>query len=210
MSRLKEIAVPKIKTIFLFTIFALIIPTSVMAEGFADLYIGFSQSQEQDLTITIADTPSDEKGEFEGNIACGYRIGYWFEPTPFGIALEISYFTQDIEDVADLSIIPISSLMMLRIPLLKSSEFPSGKWQPYAGVGPSFFLSRVKTEASDKKYNESDFGLDVRGGLKMYFVRNFGLFLEYRYTHFLPEFDPAIEEFDLETHHALLGITINF
>ena len=99
---------------------------------------------------------------------------------------------------------------MLRIPLLKSAEFPAGEWQPYAGVGPGFFMSELKPEANGDKYDESVFGLDARCGLKKFFVPNFGLFLEYRYTDFSLEVDPAVKEFDMQTHHALFGISVNF
>ena len=201
----------RIKSIVLFTVLALMVPVAVMAEGFSDLYIGFAQSQDQDLMVTSGATTSDEKAEFEGGISAGYRIGYWFETMPYvGLAMEISYFEQNIEDVADFKVIPISPLLMLRIPLLKSAEFPSGEWQPYAGVGPGFFMSKLKSKASNEKYDETDIGLDARCGLKKYLVPNFGLFLEYRYTQFSPEFEPAVKEFDMQTHHALFGITVNF
>jgi hypothetical protein len=194
----------------LFTVFVLMVPVSAGAEGFADLYIGFVQGQEQDLMVTNGDTSTDEKVEFEGNISTGYRIGYWSETLPYGIALEISYFRQDIEDLAELQVIPITPLLMLRIPVLKSAEFPNGEWQPYIAVGPGFFISELKPEATNNKDEQSDLGWDARGGLKKFFVHNVALFVEYRYTHFAPEFDKVIKEFDMETHHALFGLTVNF
>ena len=125
----------KIRSLFLITVLALMVPVSAMAEGFSDLYVGFAKSQNQDLTA--GNILIEEETEFEGGISAGYRIGYWLESAPYvGLALEVSYFEQDVEDFAELGIIPITPMLMLRIPLLKSPEFPTGEWQPYVGVGP--------------------------------------------------------------------------
>ena len=201
----------KLNSIFFFLILTLMVPVSGMAEGFADLYIGYAQSMEQDITVANGAANNEEKAEFDGGISAGYRIGYWPESMPYvGVALEFSYLEQNIKDEADLRVIPITPLLMLRIPLLKSDEFPTGEWQPYAGVGPGIFLSELKPEATGDKNEQTDIGLDARFGVKKLLVHNFGLFLEYRYTHFSPEFDPEVKEFDMQTHHALFGISVNF
>lgn len=205
----KEIALMKQKTTILIAVLLIMMPASVLAEGFSDLYIGYAQSQDQDISGSVGNITT--KAEFEGGISAGYRIGYWPESIPFvGFAMEISYLEQNIKDEADLRVIPITPLLMLRIPLFKSDEFPYGEWQPYLGVGPGIFMSTLKPEAGDDDYGETDVGLDARCGVKWFLVHNFGLFLEYRYTQFSPEFDAVIQEFDVQTHHALFGISVNF
>jgi len=200
----------KIRLMFLFTVFAIMVPASVMAEGFADLYIGFAQSQEQDLSTTIGGTSTDDKAEFQGDISGGYRLGYWFEKMPVGIALDLSYFEQDIEDLADLSVMAVSPLLMLKVPLHKSAEFPNGEWQPYVGAGMGFFMSELEPDGAGDKNEQSDWGLDARCGIKKFFQYNVALLIEYRYTQFTPEFDSEIDEFDLQTHHALFGVSVTF
>jgi len=202
----------KIKSLFnTILVLALLAPAPVMAERFADLYFGAAQGQDKDITVTSDDLSKIVKVDFENHFTMGYRMGYWSEAAPWiGIALEVSYFNQDINDLADLRIIPITPLLMLRVPLSISAEFPDGEWQPYVAGGAGFFISELKVEGTDDKDQQSDFGLDLRGGLKKYFTPNFALFVEYRYTLFTPEFDSLIKKFDLETHHALIGLTVNF
>jgi hypothetical protein len=162
-------------------------------------------------------------------VSVGIRGGYWLDSVPWlGFAFDLSYFNPE-EDVSllplKLDVFPISALLMLRYPLLKSAAYPRGRLQPYAGVGPSAFVTTAKLELrkdvgapgnfSDTTVNP---GLDVRGGVKFRFVGQdspggMAIFLEYRFTHFEPsDFKDDIggvplelEADELNTHHVAAG-----
>ena len=83
--------------------------------------------------------------------------------------------------------IPITPLVLARLPLLESDEFPTGRLQPYIGEGPGIFLHRRKVdfESGDQIRNETvDVGADVRAGLAWKFTPLFGIFAEYRFNYF--------------------------
>jgi hypothetical protein len=51
------------------------------------------------------------------------------------LTTDLSYFKAE-EEKAKFDVVPLPLLLMLRRPLFKSENFPKGKLQSYAGVGP--------------------------------------------------------------------------
>ena len=177
-------------------------PKPVAAEWAADFYVG----------------PNFYDGEEDaGEWTSGGRLGYWFVmpmKLDLGVYLDASVVESDFGD-GDYTVVPISGLAMLRFRLLDSEEFPHGRIVPYAGAGPSGFYSDIDvTSFSDESW---DPGLDARAGLSGMIWRNFGLFAEYRYTYFEPDYAdvPAGSirhqlSDDVTFHHALLGLAVRF
>jgi opacity protein-like surface antigen len=110
---------------------------------------------------------------------------------------------------------------MLRLPLVKSADFPNGRLQPYASVGPAIFISKAEdTTNFAPPANQSDtdtsVGFKVGAGVTFLFTKNIGIFGEYRYTHFSPEFEfttagvKSKTETDINTHHLLVGASFRF
>ena len=190
------------------------------AEWVTDLYLGAAITQKEDVTIKIAGVGASEKVNFDTSFTLGARVGYWFEGLPWlGLALDASFFNPD----ADLTVYPISPLLMLRWPLFTSTQFPKGQLQPYAGVGPGLFISTTKIDLRpelEATFSDTsiDFGLDVRAGLAWLFAKNTAFFVEYRFTHVRPSFEDHVGfanlrttvETNLNTHHLLGGISFRF
>jgi opacity protein-like surface antigen len=124
-------------------------------------------------------------------------------------------------------VVPISALLMLRSPFLKSDEFPKGQLQPYVGIGPSFFVANGSLDSPSPGIDavhqgRTDFGFDVRAGLAWQINKNFAIFSEYRFTdvnlRFLhrecfavscgPLDTDIVSEtrVSLVTHHVLVGV----
>ena len=85
-------------------------------------------------------------------------------------------------------IVPVSLLVMLRVPLLVTDEIPGGRLQPYIGIGPSFFYrdstGDFRPENPKKVAVRSvEAGFDAHLGLLWQLHRHFGVFAEYRFTH---------------------------
>jgi opacity protein-like surface antigen len=215
--------------------FLLIFPTVTWAEWFLDVYGGEASTQDASVTAEITSygllmattTKSHtEKVDFDTSFTVGGRLGYWFEKLPWlGFSLDLSYFKAEGEK-AEFDVIPLSLLLMLRYPLLKGENFPKGKLQPYAGVGPSYFFtdSRVnfRPALQDSVSGSSgEIGLDVRAGLAWQFHKHWAIFGEYRHTDvkidftqedFLPLFSGTDESMKthLNTNHFALGISYRF
>ena len=223
----------------------LILPVAVMtpviggarAEGFVDLRLGGSFTEDTDLEVTTgpvgsvpANTLSDTTG-FEYGVSLGIGGGYWFESLPWlGVALTFSYFraNEAAGDPLQLRVYPISGLLMLRAPLYKSDAYPHGRLQPYLGIGPAGFVTQaeldsltVDMEASD---TVTDVGLHAQLGVKLLFEipdlpeKYWGVFMEASYTRYDPsrledsvDLTPVEIELDvLNTWHGSFGFSFHF
>jgi opacity protein-like surface antigen len=223
----------KLSLSVLFLLF--LIPTFARAEWFLDAYGGESTTRDARVTaeitsygVLMATTTKThtEKVDFDASFTMGGRVGYWFEKLPWlGVSLDLSHFKAEGRK-AEFDVVPLSLLLMLRWPLFKSENFPKGKLQPYAGVGPGYFFtdSRVnfRPALQDSVSGSSDeIGFDVRAGLSWQFHKHWAIFGEYRYTDvkidftqedFLPIFSGTDESMKthLKTNHYLLGISYRF
>lgn len=209
-----------------------LMPPTADAELFIDAYVGGAFTSDSDATFSLLDTDTVANVGLDTDDAfiAGGRLGYWFGFFPWlGLALDVSYFemegdppsslddelpTFDTLGHANFDILPISALVMLRLPnLLNPVAWLTGL-HPYAAIGPAVFLTRVDFEGFE------DFGaalgLDIRVGLRWEFLPVFGVFVEYRYTRVEDDFQDAVRDFpvsmdvDFTTHHALGGISLRF
>jgi len=237
------------------------VPAPAHAEGFFDLYFGAAFPQDDDVDIHSDDFLINTDPSFEAAYGCqeppcpagtpsrsfewetspslGFRGGYWFEfddfaPSFLGIGLDLSYYRAFEEDEfgsLDVWATPITPLLMLRIPLGYSEDYPGGRVQPYVAVGPGFTLTAARADLSELGIGLDDFedatfdvGADARAGLAIPLGHSFALFGEYRYTYLEPHFEDTVDdalggpdfeaEFDVEpelsTHHIVFGLSFRF
>jgi len=92
-----------------------------------------------------------------------------------------------------------------------SNNFPNGRLQPYLTVGPGVYFSRIKIKPSPgfgNKDSDSSGGVKVGAGTTWMFTRNFGVFGEYRFSHFTG--DLLGFEMGVNTHRLQIGATLRF
>ena len=203
-------------------------PMIAAAETLFDVYFGTSLINADDSNIKLNGTALYAEDESEVYAVIGFRYGTWLDNIPcLGVALDISLNGA----VAGNELKPFSriwsgsTLAMLRLPLMKSKEFPHGQLQPYLAVGPGFFLTEITKvvgppEVSDIYWfaDESlDLGLDVRTGLSWGLSETkMRVFVEYRYSQFEADFERSIPDGTLsfnptlQMHYLLLGLGITF
>ncbi|HEY7710197.1 MAG TPA: outer membrane beta-barrel protein [Candidatus Entotheonella sp.] len=207
------------------------IPPTADAEFFIDAYAGGAFTSDSDATFSLLDTATTVGIDTDDAFIAGGRLGYWLGFFPWlGLALDVSYFemegdatsnlddeqlsTFDNLDKANFDILPISALVMLRLPRLISPIAWLTGLKPYAAIGPAVFLTQVDFEGFEE--SGAALGLDVRVGLRWEFLPVFGVFVEYRYTRVEDDFQDALHDFpasidvDVTTHHALGGISLRF
>jgi hypothetical protein len=202
------------------------------AESFLEAYLGASlpTSVSEQVRVNNAALPriDYESDLLKWTFATGVRAGYWFEGLPWlGVALDVSYFNPKIDDrpgalTEDFTVIPISPLLMARMLLDKSPEFPKGRFQPYVAAGPSLVVSRFDWHVSPPgKFTimrewSADVGFDARLGLTWMLTRRLGLFAENRYTYFEPAYSTRYFGLNLDysarlaNYHAVIGATLRF
>jgi hypothetical protein len=186
------------------------------AEWFLDAYAGASFTADADVTLR-GGTTLDDTVEFDTEAMGGGRLGYWLEGLPWlGVAADVSYFAPAAQGTTlqtRLEVIPITPLVMFRLPLLQSTEFPKGRLQPYLGVGPGFFMTSVEVEGGGLEEStdwQFEVGVDARAGITFLITPAIGVFAESRYTWFSTNPGGRSTEFDVETVHVAGGITIRW
>jgi len=214
------------------------------AEWFADLYAGESFTRDHDLKLNDQGIGQGtyESVEFDRSLAWGGRFGRYFDTVPFvGLAVDFFRFYPDIGGQSvnlrgcffpggcgagrggtgslDVETTAVSLDLMLRLPLLKSTDAPQGLVQPYLAVGAPFFVTTITPRNTHNFRNHDDdtdysFGFKAAAGVAVQVYKNLALFGEYRFTHVSPEVelhDASLNRTtlrtDLDTHSALLGIS---
>lgn len=224
----------------------LVLTVPASAEWFGDLYLGGAFTSNHDLK-----TDSPEIGlkttlagvQFDSSVSGGLRVGYWFESLSFlGLGLlDVWYFAPNISDQTrtvtaclsscgsgplqfrdfDLSVTVVGADVLLRYPLLKSSEIPKGRLQPYLAVGPALFITNAEDSTNFDPTGQTDrdvsVGVKAGAGLAWQFHKYFAVFGEYRFTHFSPEFTvfdslagKTTLRTDVNTHHFIVGASFRY
>jgi hypothetical protein len=110
-------------------------------------------------------------------------------------------------------------MVMARLPLLESSEYPAGRLQPYVGAGPGIFWHRRKfdLQSGDRVSDDTvDVGADVRAGVAWKFTEHWGMFAKDRFNYFTTSADRDVEAVeihahaDLYIHSALAGVRFSW
>jgi opacity protein-like surface antigen len=194
-----------------------------LAEWTFDAYIGRSFAPNGDIDVEETGSSRSADVKLDDANLFGGRLGYWFGFFPYvGIALDVSYFTTELDaatdsetfDDGDLRRVPLSGLAMFRLPFLPSRVVPRGHLEPYVAAGPTLVLSHLDLNHHDE--SREDVGLDVRAGLNVRITRSIGLFAEYRLMYVEQEFKftragvRAVMETDPSMHHVLGGLSLRF
>lgn len=205
---------------------------SASAEVFFDLYGGASIFGDPDFTVTREGQAGEtERGSADTDYTFGGRGGYWFDRQGLrwlGLALDVSYFEPEYTpeggtgNIAKIKVrtLPITPLVMFRLPLLESPQHPNGRLQLYTGAGPSIFILdtqvRFLSGAGEVTETGATIGLDFRAGVAYEFLPNWAVFTEYRFTYYSLEPEGRVDgqktkvEADFDAHHVLLGISYRF
>jgi hypothetical protein len=194
---------------------------------FSDLYIGFAVTADSQVTldgvVQEASLLCGAECSSAKSPVGGIRVGWFVGRFPWlGVAGDFSVFIQSwgIESPYEITAIPISALLMLRAPLVRSPEHPNGRAQPYLAIGPSLMLSRAKLAtglaALDTAQVDSDTSvdpaLDARVGIRLVASSWISVILEYRATYFNPTWKlrGRSVETSVWTNHFNIGLGIHY
>ncbi|MBI2591838.1 MAG: hypothetical protein HYW34_04155 [Candidatus Brennerbacteria bacterium] len=125
----------------------------VSAETNLNLYLGMSNAS----SLKVKEGRSS---------VIGGRLQYWLPTNEFfGVGFDIfSFKTNAIDLLAE------SGLAMLRVPLGKDSQYPTGKFFPYLAAGPALISGT----------GMATLALDFKGGIAWYVDTNLAIFGEHR------------------------------
>jgi hypothetical protein len=140
------------------------LPAPVRAETFLEIYGGGAFPADTDTTVSGPGFSIVGESPYKDSFVVGGRAGHYFEGVPWlGLALDVSYFKADIDvpDGAKNDVVPISMLLMMRAPLLRTPSFPYGRLQPYLGIGPSLVYSRSESGSARDTYRRAVRGVPL-------------------------------------------------
>jgi len=203
------------------------------AEVFLDLYAGASFFSDPDITVKQGNVSIEkERGKADPDVTVGGRLGYWFnlQGLPWlGLAADVSYFEPEFTPKSGnpnlvkvkVRTVPMTPLVMLRVPLAASLDHPNGVVQLYAAAGPGFFWTESTTRflngVTEKISADTvQVGVDARAGIAFELFPNVALFAEYRFTHFSVSPSGSLNgqrtkvDADLDANHILGGISFRF
>ena len=196
----------------------------VPAEVMFDLYAAATFTNGSRLTRKVsgsAVTPLSTTWGSSGSI--GARGIFWLggKLNWLGAAVDLSYYGVETSTTSglpgkgllQLHLIPISPLLMIRIPLAKNDANPGGRVQPYAAIGPALTTSVANGKLIRGSESSFDVGLDYRFGIKLQPVTRVGVFLEYRYTDITVQVDGGggnTLSTPITSSHAVAGVTLSF
>ena len=218
-------------------ILLLISPQIVCAERFKNLSIKGAFTNDREIKKNSPEPTFIDREDIGESLTGGCKVGHWFNKFPYlGFAIDESVFSDDPDfdmshnNDADFFLVPISTLAMGRISILRDSDHPMGKFQVYGGVGPVIFNSKKKSEVNDLlviimpgdlrkedlQDDSIDFGLDSQLGFSWTFDRNVALQMMFHYTPVEPKFSKRIfdkdyeHEVEVETYQSLIGLSYRF
>lgn len=201
----------------------LFIPTYALGEWSGDIYLGMHSTQADDMSVKFNGATVKTYADSDTGSIFGGRIGYWFNSYPWlGLALDLSFSELDFDDI-QIGVGSLSTLLMFRLPINSSQEFPKGRIQPYLGVGPGFFYGGMsefieEVPPSGRVLDDSYFsmGFDGRIGITYLINPSMGVSLEYGFKRFNPTYKTDVPggtislEPTFSTHIFSAGISFRF
>jgi len=202
------------------------------AEWFGDLYAGGAFTERADLNVG-SDTFRNVSFDTSGLV--GGRVGYWIGDFEYlGAAFDVLHYRPRIDaqtvrlttfdpstthlSSIDVGVTALSFDFIVRVPLLKDEAFPFGRLQPYGLVGPILAITQAADSnnfgpPTGQSHVSSQPGFNVGTGLLWQFHRHVGVFGEYRYLQFSPDFNfaPSTEvQFNVRSHVLMGGVSVRF
>ena len=185
-----------------------------LAEIDADAYLGVAITNNSQ--VQLQSSGGSVPVSFDSSLTGGLRGTYWFEGRLdwLGLAADWSYLKPKESrsgNSFEIQMFPLSPLLMVRIPLFRSEKFSTGRFAPYAAVGPGIFISRLQGNGVGS-ITDVPIGLDYRFGMSVMFTQRIGLFSEYRYSSATFKFKVGSDRLKtrLEINQALVGVKARF
>ena len=222
-----------------------IFPSHVEAEWFMEPYAGAAFTDEDSPDVSASGGGFTLNGklkdlELEDSFLFGLRTGRWLESFEnLGFAVDVFYFEPEIESQTatfsgtgsvtvgnqvivgagsaqaqisgiDLKVIGISADLMLRLLPAERRRTTLGQIHPYIFAGPTLYISELDDET------EADLGLKAGAGLNWLFTPHLGVFVEYRFNYFEPEYELKSGgtrvkfESEISSHQVIAGLSFRF
>ena len=136
--------------ILMVSVFTLMAPSLATAELYTDSGLDLLIPENQDLELHFSTLYEDSDLMYSDDVSYNSydeQLGYWFEDIPWlGIASEAPLLQPDEQNQetsidTDTNFDPLSGFLLLR--------FPKGQLQPFVGIGPTLFVSDLRSDTAD-------------------------------------------------------------
>lgn len=207
------------------------------AEPYVAAYAGGAFPVNSNFRLIDSTVPLDftlRNVEFRDNVIVGGKVGYFVDALRvWGVEFDVSRYhlirkEQTVPasgfigpfrvigaslNKADFSSLVLGLNFVGRIPLWDTKEYRNGRVQPYIGVGPALFLTRLKPRNDIGGDSDSKIGLQALGGIRYLLTPQVGVFVEYKFAHANLDFrflDTLEEKFTHNVNQVSAGLSVHF
>jgi opacity protein-like surface antigen len=194
----------------LILLFALLLPSTLRAENYIAAQIGVSLPGS--LSSVNRVTPLDPRPDFDlmTSFLYGGKVGHYFDQLQW-LGVETEVFRAN-PNITQNGPEPGASLSMTVWGATLLARYPGERLQPYIGVGPAIFFSRVKSVSPQSTIDEAQstsMGLNTQLGLRLLLSDGVALFMEWKFNHSRLSFD-ALPNGTYDAHNLVFGIGYHF
>ncbi len=180
-----------------------IAPTA-SGEWYAGVYVGASFPVGSDVEATAPGAQvTAHDVDFKTSAVFGGKVGHWLKPLPW-LGLEIEAYHHDPDAPAQTVSFTVGGtpagtdqigkveLGVTIIGLNLLVRLPGEMVQPYAGVGPALFVTRIRDTGqggasiitpTGQKDTDVGIGVQALAGLKVFVTKQLAVFTEYKFSH---------------------------
>jgi opacity protein-like surface antigen len=144
--------------------------------------------------------------DLKTSLVYGGKLGHYFEELQWlGVEAEI-FRTNPV--ISQQGADPGASLSVTTLAMAIVARYQGHRWEPYAGVGPGIFFSRMKSVSPVSRLDEAQstsIGLNTQVGVRFFVTGRVALFTEWKYNHSRMSFD-ALPNGTYNAHHWMFGV----
>jgi opacity protein-like surface antigen len=144
--------------------------------------------------------------DLKTSLAYGGKLGHYFEELPWlGVEAEL-FRTNPV--ISQKGAEPGAALSVTTLAMNVVARYQGRRWEPYVGVGPGIFFSRVKSASPVSRFDEAQstsIGLNTQVGVKFFVTGRVALFTEWKYNHSRISFD-SLPNGTYNAHHWMFGV----
>jgi opacity protein-like surface antigen len=144
--------------------------------------------------------------DLKTSLVYGGKLGHYFDELQWlGVEAEI-FRTNPV--ISQQGAEPGASLSVTTLAMAVVARYQGQRWEPYAGVGPGIFFSRMKSASPVSRLDEAQstsIGLNTQVGVRFFVTGRVALFTEWKYNHSRMSFD-ALPNGSYNAHHWMFGV----
>ena len=181
--------------------------SSAAAETYLAGQIGVTFPQSLSNVNFVSPLSPGPEFDLKTSLVYGGKLGHYFDELQWlGVEAEI-FRTNPV--ISQRGAEPGAALSVTTLAMTLVARYQGRRWEPYVGVGPGIFFSRVKSASPVSRFDEAQstsIGLNTQVGVRFFVTGRMALFTEWKYNHSRISFD-SLPNANYNAHHWMFGVS---